>query len=195
MDNSPITLKDLAPELHIDRSRLRKFALELGVEMLRVRPPGTKGTPLLAVTPADAERIRKERAARGFQVGGDAAASGAPRPVESDSLGAFYVIALDPAARPGRLKFGYAQNVMQRLSTHRTSAPEAVLLKSWPAQRSWEPCIMAALSVGCTNVAGEVYDAPDADEVVARADRFMAMLPSSGDTLEEQPNAATPRRA
>ena len=55
-----------------------------------------------------------------------------------------------------------------------TAAPAAELLGAWPGpMRSWEPCIMAALSVGVTQVGTEVYDV---EITMEKAMRFMGML-------------------
>ena len=176
MATTQITLKDLAIEFGIDRSHCRKFVLSLGIEMFDVRLPGQRGTPLKALSAADADVARAERNRRGFQVAAsrsnpDTAASAVVEP-----QGSFYIIALDPEARPGRLKFGYAQNVQGRLAEHRCAAPGAVLLGDWPAQRSWEPCIMAALSLGAEQVGAEVFDVQDVAVVLDKAKRFMGML-------------------
>ena len=176
METTYITIKDLASELGFHRSHCRKFVLSLGIETFPVRPPGTRGNPLIAVTQADAERVRIERRTRGFHIPSET--SSTPAPNSTPTLpGHFYVIVLDPVARPNRLKFGYAQSVAARLADHRCAAPDAQLLGSWPAQRSWEPCIMAALSVGATRVGAEVFDVEDVDAVLGKAERFMGMLP------------------
>ena len=169
------TLKDLSAELGLDRSHCRKFVLSLGIETFPIRLPGTRGTPLRAVTKADAERVRQERLARGFHKPSGGESESAPHRV-AETQGSFYVIALDPEARPGRLKFGYALNVHGRLSEHRCAAPAAELLGSWPAQRSWEPCIMAALSLGALQVGPEVFDVADVEATMEKAGRFMDML-------------------
>ena len=169
-----ITLKDLAAEFGIDRSGCRKFILSLGIETFDVRLPGQRGTPLKAISVPNADLARTERNRRGFQVGRPTPDTAASTVVESQ--GSFYIIVLDPEARPSRLKFGYAQNVQGRLAEHRCAAPGAVLLGEWPAQRSWEPCIMAALSLGAERVGAEVFDVQDVAVVLDKAERFMGML-------------------
>ena len=110
-----ITIKDLAAELGIDSSNCRKFVRGMGLEMIRVRPPGTRGTPMVALSPEDAEKVRLERIARGFVV-----RERDVQPVlKNDGPGAFYIVVLDPEVRPNRLKFGYAQNAVGRLAEHR----------------------------------------------------------------------------
>ena len=175
METQNVTLKDLAAELGMDRSHCRKFVLSMGIETFPVRLVGARGSPLSAVTRVDAEKIRLERRTRGFHIPADEPLDSTPS-IASKCVGSFYVVALDPKARPGRLKFGYAQNVQGRLVEHRCAAPTAELLGAWPAKRSWEPCIMAALSLGATQVGAEVFDVEDVDVVLDKADRFMEML-------------------
>jgi len=169
-----ITLKALADEIGMDRSHLRRFVSRMGISPLRERIPGAKGSPLLAVTDEEAEQIREARREAGFWVGGRAT------PVR-DGHGHFYTVELDPEARPGRLKLGFTNSVRARLADHRTAAPHAVLLRSWPCKRSWEPAAIDALSLAGERVTDEIYDMSNVDEVVNRGDRFFSMLPSLGD--------------
>ena len=59
-----IMLMDLATEMNMDRSSLRKAALKLGITTFRVRSLQTRGQATLAVSPADAEALRKHYAWR-----------------------------------------------------------------------------------------------------------------------------------
>jgi len=49
-----------------------------------------------------------------------------------DRYGYFYIIQLVPEALPNRVKIVFADNVATRLAEHRTDAPTAKLLKTWP---------------------------------------------------------------
>ena len=59
-----ITLIELAGELDMDRSSLRKAVLKLGIPTVRVRSLKARGQASHAVTAADAEVIRKHYAWR-----------------------------------------------------------------------------------------------------------------------------------
>ena len=167
-----VTIKDLASEFGIDRSNCLKFVKAIGLEMVRVRLPGTRGTPLVALALDDAEKVRQERTARGFAVRGRDT-----KPVlANDGPGVFYIVAVDPEVRPSRLKFGYTQDINSRLIEHRYTAPEATLLRSWPAKRNWEPCIIAGLSIGAAQVGPEVFDVDDVAATLYKAEWFMGML-------------------
>ena len=56
-----ITIKELAAELGMDRSYLRRFALENGIQPHLRTAPGSGRKPLLTVTPEQAAEIRKRR--------------------------------------------------------------------------------------------------------------------------------------
>lgn len=174
-----ITVKELAKELGVDRSNCRKIVKSLSISPFPVRIPGQRGSPLIAITAEEADIVRQDRVAKGFTVGKRSEAAPAQSAKTDD--GSFYVISLDPEARPNRLKFGFASNVMHRLSEHRCAAPCAELLASWPAKRCWEACIMDALTVGAQKVSGEVFDVPDVSDTLAKGHQFMGMLPSLGE--------------
>ena len=53
-----ITLKELAEELGMDRSNLRKYVVAAGISTLRVRKLSGRGQRMLALVPEDADRVR-----------------------------------------------------------------------------------------------------------------------------------------
>jgi hypothetical protein len=101
--------------------------------------------------------------------------------VENEA-GFFYVIQLIPEYDPKRIKLGFADNVSSRLTQHRTSAPTAKLLKSWPCRRSWErTAIDAIAAVGGALILNEVFEFQDIEAAIARADQFFSFLPRPSD--------------
>ena len=53
-----ITLKELAEEMGMDRSNLRKYVVTEGIKTFMVRKLSSKGQKMLALLPEDANRIR-----------------------------------------------------------------------------------------------------------------------------------------
>ena len=163
-----ISLKQLAQELGLDRSNMRKYVLSKGLSPLRVRTPESKGQLTLALTLEDADSIRDWRAKEGFC---------SNVPVENGD-GFFYVIQLIPEFDPLRVKLGFTNNVDARLRSHRTAAPTAQVVKFWPCKRSWENAAIASITrLGCTLVANEVYSCADLNNLVERADAFFDLMP------------------
>lgn len=166
-----ITLKELANELNMDRSHLRRFVLALGIEPFKVRTMDSGNQLTLAVTEDEAKRIKRTREEAGFS------STGIEKKI--DNSGEFYVVMLDPV-RPKRLKLGFSISAGDRLVSYRTSNPAAQLLGKWPCHRSWEKCVMAALTNRPREVYlvnGEVFDCNDVEQFMVRANEFFSLLP------------------
>ena len=58
------TLAELAQELDMDRSALRKGVVKLGIKTHRVRSLASRGQAMAALSPADAARVREHYAWR-----------------------------------------------------------------------------------------------------------------------------------
>jgi len=88
------------------------------------------------------------------------------------------LIQLVPEALPNRIKVGFADNAEKRLAEHRTAAPTAKLLKTWPCKRSWDYAAMDSITRdGCRLVLNEVYEG-DVEGFVRRGDQFFALMPN-----------------
>jgi hypothetical protein len=95
-----------------------------------------------------------------------------------DRYGYFYVIQLVPEAIPNRVKIGFADNVAQRLNEHKTAAPTAKTLRTWPCKRSWDYAAMDSITrEGCKLVLNEVFEG-DIQGFIDRGDRFFALMPT-----------------
>jgi hypothetical protein len=164
-----VSLKQLAAELGMDRSHARRYVLNLGVTPTKRRTPESGGQLTLTVSAQEAEFLRRTREEQGFLK--------SERAVTSEK-GYFYIIQLVPDLDPTRLKLGFADTVEARLAQHRTSAPTARLLKSWPCKRIWERTAIDALAaVGGRLILNEVFEFSDVDAVLKRGDEFFALLP------------------
>lgn len=167
-----IPLRLLARELRVDRSHFRRYVTRLGI-VPKKRHTADSGTKLVVtVTALEADAIREARRAQGYSIDG----------CEVDlTVGVFYVVQLVPELDPNRIKLGFAEDVDARLAQHRTAAPTAKVLKTWPCKRSWEfTAIDAIASSGCRLILNEVYDCRDVDRLLARGDQFFSLLPDPG---------------
>ena len=167
-----ITLKDLAAELGMDRSHLRKYTLRLGIIPQRTRTPESRNQATLAVSGSDADTIRQARVNAGF--GGEAHETIKPF-VQGDGL--FYIVQPDPEMRPERVKLGYSTNFQERMASYTTANPDVALAANAFCKQNWEAAWIALLAgmPECTHVAGEVYDCTDIDAMVRRLENIERM--------------------
>jgi hypothetical protein len=166
----PVRLVDLADQLGMDRSALRKWCIKAGFQFSRTSGRDTRGQSALTLSDADAEQIRADRA--------EWAASASERLALPEGAGYFYVIALIPEWKTERVKLGFALNIESRLKDHQCAAPTAALLTAWPSKPTWENCAIASLTrIGCEQVGNEVYDCDSVEQLIQRGNQFFALLP------------------
>ena len=184
-----VSLKQLASELGMDRSNARRIVLRQA-EFLGIRParrimPDSGGQPAMVVTREEADRLLKHRADAGFSPSSGEEAISAGRA----DIGVFYVIRLVPDLKPSRLKLGFATDPTTRLSQHRTSAPTAMIERTWPCRRAWERTAAdCATAVGAVRIGMEVFDVESVEAVLLSLDELFAMLPAP---MLEVPYAGT----
>lgn len=88
------------------------------------------------------------------------------------------MIRLVPELDARRLKLGFADDLPSRLVQHRTAAPTAAVIKSWPCKRAWERTVMDCLTlVNCRLILNEVFECDDVDALIARAEKLFELLP------------------
>ena len=171
-----VSLKHLAEQMGLDRSNARKYVLKIGIKPKKRRTADSGGQLALTVTEREAERVLEHRKQMGF--------SSSEKSVDTDT-GVFYVIQLVPELDPKRIKLGFANDLADRLSQHRTAAPTAKTLKSWPCRRSWEGTVMDCLAaVSCQHVLNEVFECDDVEALLAKGDALFGLLPSPTDRPE-----------
>lgn len=173
MASEYVTLKELATRLGLDRSNLRKQVIATGFHLASVRTVESRNQLTLALKRQDAETFVELRQSRGFDL-----ESQPPKVVNGES-GYFYLVQLVPDIAPNRVKVGFASDAEARLQAHRTSAPTAKLVSSWPCKRTWEDAAIASVTrVGCFQISREVYDCDSIESVEERANTFFALMPA-----------------
>lgn len=164
-----VSLKQLADELGMDRSNLRKYVIREDFSMTKRRLPDSGNQTVLAFTEEEAERIKERRETNGF---------GASLGIVDDGIGFFYIIQIVPDLDPNRVKLGYARNVGQRLQQHRTTSPTAQLVQHWPCKEVWEQAVIDCVTQkGCKLVGGEVYDCENVTTLTETGHRFFEVMP------------------
>lgn len=174
-----VTLADLAETLGRDHSSARKLCNrlmpQLGLQWKKVRSAESRGQTSIALHPDDAERLLTEISRAGFVVGDNR-----PEQLTAIRIGVFYLIQLVPDLSEKRVKMGYADFLDARVSQHKTAAPTARVIDSWPCRATWESaCIASATRVGCLPISGEVFDCDDMPELIARIEAFFNLMPST----------------
>jgi hypothetical protein len=169
MTQEYVSLKDLADELGLTLSWLRIYTMRNGVKPHKRRTADSRNQLRLAVTAEEAEWIRAKRREEGFFADCKAA---------DKDAGVFYVIQLVPELDARRLKLGFADDLALRLAQHRTAAPTARVVKSWPCRRVWEFTVMDCLvGTECRLILNEVYECDDINALLARGDQLFQLLP------------------
>lgn len=169
-----VSLKQLADELGMDRSNLRKYVIREDFNMTKRRLPDSGNQTVLAFTEEEAEKIKKRRNANGFGINLGAVDNG---------LGFFYVIQIVPDLDPNRVKLGYARNVGQRLQQHRTTSPTAQLVQHWPCKEVWEQAARDCVTQeGCKLIGGEVYDCENVITLTEAGHKFFGIMPGAAGT-------------
>ena len=174
-----VTLKDLAQEMRLDRSNLRKYVIDAGITFVKIRTPESRGQLTLALTPANADEVRDLRDREGYlkirAVAGD------------NGDGWFYIIQLVPDLKPQRIKLGFTSNVGSRLSAHRTAAPTAKVIETWSCRKVWEVAAIDSVTrEGCASLSGEVFDCDSLDSLIDRAQGFFDQMPNQSQSGTSQ---------
>lgn len=187
MSDNFVSIKQLAADLGMDRSHARRYVLGLGLKPKKRRTADSGNQQTLTLTSEEAAYVKKKRDEEGFL--------GSTKPIEKE-VGVFYVIQLVPELDPNRIKLGFAENVSQRLAQHRTSAPTATVLKSWPCKRSWEGTIIDALcAIGGKLILNEVFEFTDINKMLSHADSLFEMLPLPDKKMEVATNSPLTRKS
>ncbi len=169
MKQQYVSLRFLAECLGMDRSHARRYLMKLGIKTQKRRTPDSGNQLCLTVTEKQATDILEQRKSEGFLGSGKA--------VTTES-GVFYVIQLVPELDPYRIKLGFAIAIKDRLAQHRTAAPTASVLKTWPCKRSWEQTVIEALvAKDCRHILNEVYECDDLDALIQIGDALFDLLP------------------
>ena len=169
MKSKYVSLKELAIRLGMDRSHARRFLKKIGIPTHKRRMPDSNNQACLTVTEEQAERITEIRKNEGYL--------GTYKSVQMES-GVFYVIAIVPELDSRRIKLGFSMDVNSRIVQHRTSAPTAILIKSWACKRVWEKTVIDSLTgKNCRLILNEVFECADVDDLVKRGDKLFSLLP------------------
>jgi predicted GIY-YIG superfamily endonuclease len=171
-----ISIKNLSEELGMDRSHARRYILKLGITPQKRRTLDSRNQLTLTITKDEADLIKRNRSEQGFN---------ASEKIVDAENGYFYIIRLVPELDQKRIKLGYTNNLKDRLNQHRTAAPTAIIIKSWPCKRSWESTVMDSLSsVNCKIILNEVFECENIEKLIEHGNKLFELLPDPKKTIE-----------
>lgn len=178
-----IAVVELADELQIRKQTVFKAMKRLGIQAVKRREYDRRGQMISVIRKVDADAIRDDlrRTTSGVRDGSSSA--GDTRYFSEDS-GVFYVVQLEPAHDPGRVKVGFTTDIDGRLRHHRCSAPFAQCVKTWPCRRTWERAAIDCITTGAEQLHTEVFRVGSVQVVIDRADKFFGVMPVIPDTPE-----------
>ena len=178
-----IAVVELADELQIRKQTVFKVMKRLGIQAVKRREYDRRGQMISVISKVDADAIRYDlrRTTSGVRDGSGSA--GDTRYFSEDS-GVFYVVQLEPAHDPGRVKVGFTTDIDGRLRRHRCSAPFAKCVKTWPCRRTWERAAIDCVTTGAEQLHTEAFRVGSVQVVIDRADNFFGVMPVIPDAPE-----------
>lgn len=176
METKLISAIDLASELGRRKQTIFKIINRLRIEGQKMATSDSRGQMALHITEEDAERVREELAPPSAAPDDENILARSGGYVVSQD-GVFYVIQLEPALEPGRIKVGFTTNLDDRLRKHRCSAPHAMVLDKWACKSLWEKTAIDCVTAGCDRLREEVFRTASIDEVIRRCERFFELMP------------------
>ena len=173
MDTFDISVTDAAARLGKNKQHVFKVLGRLGIENRLERSAAARGQKIAYISAADFEKIREY-----FETFTD---EDVPALVDSSAKGVFYLIQLEPEHDPSRFKLGFATNIEERVRSHRTAAPFSKLIRSWPCKLLWEKTAIESVAYGCKKIHTEVFRGENIESVLARCEKFFAIMPPIDD--------------
>ena len=152
------------------RQAIHKTVKRLGLDVEKRVGPSSRGQKASHIAVQDYE-IHQELFA------GITTDSGATGSLEAPDA-VFYLIVTEPELDPCRFKLGFSTDVAERLRHHKVSAPFAQLVRTWPCKALWEKTAIDSIADGCEQLGPEVFRADSIQEIIERADRFFALMPT-----------------
>ena len=155
-----------------------KILKRLGIDTTKQRDSSRRNQLVAYITQTDLERVAIELQAIAERDESDLSDNEGGDDFISAKTGVFYLIQLEPQFDPGRFKVGFAASISERLRSLRCCAPFATVIRSWPCRRLWEKTAIDSVSAGCDRIHTEVFRAESMDEIVAKCERFFAVMSS-----------------
>jgi hypothetical protein len=176
MDEELISVRDIAAQHGKRKQTVFKILKRLGIETTKRRSASGKNQRVAYITQEQLGIVRAELLTIPSEEESD---DGELNGIETTTdQGVFYLFQLEPEFDPGRFKVGFATSVSERLRHARCFALFAKVIRSWPCQPLWERTAIDSVSAGCERLHTEVFRAVSLEDIIARCERFFAVMPS-----------------
>jgi len=178
--NKFITFNEIAEKVGCGIDTVRRHVRKLELEIVKNKTPSSSGALVNCLSRDDSEILINALEKRGT-------ASSNERESSIKRFGSFYLLQLVPEALPNRFKIGGTDNLEQRLSEHRTSAPTSKLIKDLDCKRSWDYAAMDSITrEGCELVLNEVFEG-EVNGFIDRGDSLFLNMPSQNTAFKTFP--------
>ena len=190
MEGEWLSVIDIAVHHGYLRATVFKTLKKLGIETRKERSSSNSGQAIAYIKQEDYQRLVARLAVTTKRESDEG--DGEDEEQWSIEFGVFYLIRLEPEIDPGRFKVGFAASMPERLRQLRCSAPFASVVQTWPCRRLWEKTAIDSVAAGCEKLHTEVFRAGSLDEIIARCERFFAIMPP---VQQNTPNQALQQTA
>jgi hypothetical protein len=177
MDDDLVSVIDVASQHGKRKGTVFRILNRLGIEPTKRRSSAGKNQLVSYITQEELRRVTIEMQAITNRDDLEPSEGEEGDDFVSAEVGVFYLIRLEADFDPGRFKVGFAAGMSERLRQLRCSAPFAVVVRTWPCRRLWEKTVIDSVAAGCERLHTEVFRTTSLDEIVARCERFFAIMP------------------
>ena len=150
-----------------------KVLKRLGIRTQKQRHSSHKNQLIAYITKGEFQMVQEDLAA---SPSSPSESNQSPN-LNSEELGCFYLMQLEPNHDPSRFKVGFTSSIPERLRALKCSAPFVAILGTWPCKRSWEKTVIECVSFECERLHTEVFRSNSIEDVRRKCQSFFDLMP------------------
>ena len=167
MDGKLMSIIEIADAYGKRRQSIHKLVKQLEIEVVKRKSHDAHGQVISFISAGDYEKLK------GRLEGPDSLIAD----TREDWPGVFYIVQLEPQFDPGRFKVGFTTDLAERIRSHRTSAPYANPITTFPCKLLWEKTAIECITQSCEQLHTEVFRTDNIEEIIGLAERFFDLMP------------------
>jgi len=171
-----IPVAEVALRLGKRKAHVFKVIDRLKIPKVLEKRSDARGQKVAHVSEADFERLKEHLSSGGLD---------SNVIVDATNSGVFYLMQLEPEHDPGRFKLGFATNIEERFRSHKTAAPLARLVDTWPCKLLWEKIAIDSISQDCERLYTEIFRSDSVESVKEKCDQFFSLMPKLSDSADD----------